>query len=93
MGFRISVPDLRTGRAAGVSLEVQLSPSNGNGTRFAAIAGISAGGGAPGIIEWFIFAEESFLAMGALDRSGGEVSVVGGGAEKTEGTVNLIIAR
>ena len=76
-----------------LSLEVQLSPLNGDATRFAAVVGESAGGVASGIIDCFVFAGESFLAMGALSRSGGEVSVVGGGAENPEGTVNLLNAR
>ena len=76
-----------------MSLEVQLSPLNGDATRFAAVVDESAGGVAPSIFDCFVFAGESFLAMGALSRSGGEVSVVGGGAEKPEGTVSLLDAR
>ena len=37
--------------------------------------------------------EKSFVPWVPLSRSGGEVSVVGGGAEKPEGTVSLLDAR
>ena len=54
---------------------------------------VSSGEDAPGIFDCFVFAGEIFLAMGAMNRSGGELSVVGGGAEKPEGTVSLLDAR
>ena len=54
---------------------------------------MSSGEDAPGIFDCFVFAGEIFLAMGAMNRSGGELSVVGGGAEKPEGTVSLLDAR